>query len=136
MHRLMPQLQMTAIPGTMKQCCLIGLLSLGVKIFNQIVSLEAWACQKLEFVSGEKPSAFGKVGLVQKQNGPCGVLAVINAVLIQVLIENKKAHFGADYAAVNEDLGAAIHKIVSKSHIAIDNTLSVAYGNRVQRSRR
>ena len=87
---------------------------------------EAWACQKLEFVSGEKPSAFGKVGLVQKQNG-CGVLAVINAVLIQVLIENKKAHFGADYAAVDEDLGAAIHKIVSKSHIAIANTLSVAW---------
>eukprot|EP00944_MAST-04C_sp_MAST-4C-sp1_P002621 g2621.t1 len=90
---------------------------------------EAWACQKLEFVSGEKPSAFGKVGLVQKQNGPCGVLAVINAVLIQVLIENKKAHFGADYAAVDEDLGAAIHKIVSKSHIAIANTLSVALWN-------
>ena len=38
-HRL-ATFQVTAIPGTMKQSCLIGLLSLGVKIFNQIVSLK------------------------------------------------------------------------------------------------
>ena len=90
---------------------------------------EAWTRQKLEFVSGEKPCPFSGIGLVQTKNGPCGVLAAINAVLIQVLVENKKAQFGADYAAVDEDLAAAIHKIISKCHHAVDDVLSVALWN-------
>ena len=58
----------------------------------------------VSWVSGDKLS----VGLVQRQNGPV-VLAVINSVLIQVLIENKKAHFGADLLQLM-NLAAAIHK--------------------------
>lgn len=41
---------------------------------------DSWLYQKLEF------EAINNIGLVQYQNGPCGILSVIQAVIIRNLI--------------------------------------------------
>ncbi len=75
---------------------------------------EAWLIQTLDFVT-DSTTPFAKIGLLQLANGPCGALAVINALLIQSLVENKKEKFGPSYIATDEDLAFVINKIILNS---------------------
>ena len=66
---------------------------------------ESWINQKLEF------SDEIKYGLVQHKNGPCGILSVIQAVLISQFIKSD-AFDPIAYCATDLDLANAIYSII------------------------
>lgn len=70
---------------------------------------QSWSEQRLEFM-GPRGGPFGGVGLVQGRNGPCGVLAVINAVLVEQC--RALPTWGPDFSATDEHLAAAIVSIL------------------------
>jgi hypothetical protein len=56
---------------------------------------EAWTEQALTFdpaASNEIP--YSHYGLTQSKNGPCGVLAVLNAILVKLALEDEAVQFG------------------------------------------
>jgi len=79
----------------------------------------AWLEQRLDWVRpeelrpalGKAELAFTKFGIVQPRNGPCGVLAAIQAVLIAGCYG--KADFGPEYGPSSGDLAQAIATIIA-----------------------
>eukprot|EP00949_MAST-11_sp_MAST-11-sp1_P004409 g4409.t1 len=70
---------------------------------------EAWMEQGLQFFKGDS-QPFSSLGLVQGKNGPCGVLAALNAVLVANLMG--KGVLSASYVPSKEDLADALCEIL------------------------
>jgi len=80
----------------------------------------SWEIQPLAFLQ-EPQMPFSGVGLLQPANGPCGVLAVINAVLIAQC--RLKPGWGPQYQAGDADLAMALVAIFQT--VAASNTGAV-----------
>eukprot|EP00928_Gymnodinium_smaydae_P031021 TRINITY_DN22909_c0_g2_i1.p1 TRINITY_DN22909_c0_g2~~TRINITY_DN22909_c0_g2_i1.p1 ORF type:complete len:550 (-),score=64.05 TRINITY_DN22909_c0_g2_i1:136-1785(-) len=75
----------------------------------------SWVDQRLEFFvppDGSKNSDYARLGLVQKANGPCGVLAALNAVLVAQC--RSSPSFGPSFAPSNADLALAIATVIER----------------------
>lgn len=78
---------------------------------------EAWTLQTLDFVSLDQlktiESAFTGFGMLQPKNGPCGLLAAIQAVLLAKC--SKKTDFGPEYKPSTNDLAEALATLIASS---------------------
>jgi len=75
---------------------------------------EAWTQQALTFdpdAANDRPFSF--FGLTQSKNGPCGVLAVLNALVIKTAMEDKAVPFGPTAHPTTALLATAITHLLS-----------------------
>ena len=79
----------------------------------------SWLEQPLEF-SGSSVGPYAQFGLVQKKNGPCGVLAALNAVLLAQV--RKHPSFSSTNQLSNADLTAAIVRVMRSTLVAAEAT--------------
>uniref|UniRef100_A0A7S1TWT1 Deubiquitinating enzyme MINDY-3/4 conserved domain-containing protein n=1 Tax=Phaeomonas parva TaxID=124430 RepID=A0A7S1TWT1_9STRA len=78
-------------------------------IWGGAVAPPSWLEQDLAFQTGN-PAPFSSVGFVQRKNGPCGVLAVINAVLVAQC--RLKPGWGPTYQPTDVDIAQALAAIL------------------------
>lgn len=81
---------------------------------------EAWLTQRLEFAPlSVEAEPFQQLGLVQYKNGPCGVLAVLNALIIHNILHQKRSKpLSASVQVQPDNIAAAISQIIQISIIA------------------
>ena len=65
-----------------------------------------------------------KLGLLQAKNGPCGILAAINAILISQNLSSP--NFGLDSVVTTEMLSATLSSIILKARVSEENHAQVA----------
>lgn len=67
-----------------------------------------------------------KIGIVQPKNGPCGLLAAVNAVLISQCLVNKVEGFGLNFTITDQILASALGAILQQTRPSGQSFVRVA----------